>query len=80
MDAWDLYRLCRNQELIIFEKPTGKKDGSKMLTRIIWTTGISTLPEGRGLLSEDFLLMRYFSGFLQGDREAAAKELAKKGK
>jgi len=50
------------------------------LTKIIWTTGLSALPAGSGLLEEDYLLMRYFSGFLMGDRKAATAELNKKGK
>jgi len=72
--------MCRNQELIIYEKPTGKRDGSKILSSVLWTTGLNVLPNGTGLNGENFLLMKYFYGFLTGEREGASKLMSKKGK
>lgn len=77
-DAWELYQLCRQQQLIIFEKPTGKKDGSKTLASAIWPTGFSSLPDGHGVFNEDYLLMRYFHGFLVGEREGAVRMISHK--
>lgn len=79
-DAWELYQLCRQQQLVIYEKPTGKKDGSKVLSTAVWPTGFSSLPDGHGLYHEDYMLMKYFSGFLVGEKEACAKLIARKGK
>lgn len=78
--AWDMYLMCRNQQLIIYEKPTGKKDGSKILSTVQWTTGLSVLPNSVGVGGENYLLMKYFHGFMQGEREGAGKLMSKKGK
>jgi hypothetical protein len=72
--------LCRNQQLIIYEKPTGKKDGSKILSQILWPTGFSVLPSGNGVEYEDYILMKYFYGFIAGEREACAILMSRKGK
>lgn len=71
--------LCRQTQLIIYEKPTGRKDGSKRLAQVIWPTGLSLLPSGIGLDAESFILMKYFHGFLRGEREGA-QALMKRGK
>jgi hypothetical protein len=76
---WDYYQMCRETQLIIFEKPTGKKDGSKILSQVIWPTGFSFLPSGH-FESEDYMLTRYFMGFLRGEREGALAMVAKKGR
>lgn len=80
MRAWELYIVCRQQQLIIYEKPTGRKDGSKILTQALWTTGLSVLPSGLGVLEEDYTLLKYFQGFLQGERQGSAKLMSKKGR
>lgn len=78
--AWELYDMCRFQQFEIYEKPTGKRDGSKILSTVIWPAGFTVLPNGVGIDGENFLLMKYFHGFLQGEREGAAKLMNKRGK
>jgi hypothetical protein len=78
--AWELYQLCRQQQLVIYEKPTGRKDGSKILSTTIWTQGLTVLPNGSGIYHEDYIMTKYFLGFLMGERQAAAKLMSKKGK
>ncbi len=78
--AWEQYQLCREQQLIIYEKPVGDKKGSKRLSTVLWTTGLSILPNGQGVESEDFFLMKYFQGFMQGERAGAQKLMSKKGR
>lgn len=78
--AWELYQLCRQQQLLIYEKPTGKKDGSKILSTVLWTTGLSVLPHGAGIYDEDYLMTKFFLGFLNGERQGAAKLMSKKGR
>jgi hypothetical protein len=66
--------------LIIYEKPTGDKKGTKRLAQVMWPTGLSVLPAGMGLDGESFILMKYFHGFLRGEREGAQALIAKRGK
>jgi hypothetical protein len=71
--------MCRQQELHIYEKPKGNK-GDKVLSTVVYPIGYSFLPREGSLDDQDFLLMRYFKGFRQGEMQGAAKLMAKKGK
>lgn len=80
MMAWESYQLCRTQQLIVYEKPTGRKDGSKVLTTILWPTGFSVLPNGGSLNDESYVITKYFHGFMSGEKKAAAEQMKKKGR
>lgn len=64
----------------MYEKPTGKRDGSKILSQLPWPSGFSLLPNGSGVFNEEYILMKYFYGFLVGEREGCAILMSKKGK
>lgn len=72
--------MARTTQLVIYEKPTGKKDGSKVLTTLIWPTGFSILPDNSIINENDYILMKYFHGFLQGEREGCATIMKRKGR
>lgn len=80
MAAWELYQLCRQQQLIIYEKPTGDKKGTKILSTVLWPQGFSILPNNLGVDGENFIMMKYFHGFLMGERDGAVRLMAKKGR
>lgn len=80
LHMWDTYQDCRQLTITIYEKPTGKKDGSKILSVLTWPTGYAHLPAPGGVADQDYLTMRYFRGFMSGEREAAGKLLSRRGK
>lgn len=80
MRAWELYQSCRTLDIKIYEKPTGKRDGSKLLSTVPWPTGFSQLPGAGGLDDQDYVTMKYFFGFLAGEREGASKLISKRGR
>lgn len=76
--AYENYLLCRTLEFVVFEKPTGKKDGSKQLTTMLWPTGLSVLPQEGGVDDQSYIMMRLFSAALRGEREGAARAMKRR--
>jgi len=69
VQSFELYRLCRAQEMMIVEvnSPDGKRATKKFVAH---TTGLSILPAPGGVLEQPYRLMEFFSHFIEGDRQA----------
>lgn len=72
--SYDLYVLCRNQQLLHVELPKGKKTQHVIVP---WTMGFSQLPWVGGMDDQPFTTMLFFERFLAGDQKAAEKMLSK---
>lgn len=77
---WEDYSLCREQQMNIFYKKEMK--GTKSVERLIifpYTTGLAHLPGPGGLHDQDFLVMRMFNGFLEGERRGQLRKALTRG-
>lgn len=73
VEAFELYVLCRNQQLVPLELPKGKKTEYRIVK---WTTGLSHLPWVGGMDDQPFRTMKFFHEFMRGDEVAASKALS----
>ena len=70
--SYDLYDQCRNFQMVGMEMPDGKK--SKIVL-VPYPTGYNFLPEAGGMLDQPYRLMYLFDIFLDGERQAFAKQI-----
>lgn len=75
--TYESYILCRSTQLVIFRKPTGKKDGSEKIVTVVWPTGITTWPTHGGAEDQSYLTSRLFAAALRGEQAGVARLMAK---
>lgn len=64
---YEAYCLCRAQQFVHFRRP--EQGGREKLVSVIFTTGLSLLPEEGGVEDQSYVTMRIFAAFLRGERE-----------
>lgn len=72
--AYELYLLCRNQQLMHVELPKGKKTQHIITT---WTTGLDHFPWPGAAIDQPHATMDFFEQFIRGDQTAAQRKLSK---
>jgi hypothetical protein len=76
-NTYEMYIMCRSTQLVIFRKPTGKKDGSEKIVTVVWPTGITTWPRMGGAEDQSYLTSRLFAAALRGEQQGMARMMAK---
>jgi hypothetical protein len=76
-EHYENYVLCRSTQLVVFRKPTGKKDGSEKLVTVVWPTGFTQYPAAGGLEDQSYLTTRLFAACLRGEQAGCARLMAK---
>jgi hypothetical protein len=74
---YEMYLLCRSADLIIFRKPTGKKDGSEKIVVVVWPTGFTTMPSVGGWEQQPYITTRLFAAAMRGEQQGASRLMAK---
>ncbi len=69
-EAYGLYRICRQQQVVTYQTQKGKETVSVTTT---FPTGFSTLPYEGGYYDQPNWLADVFEAFLLGEREAFYK-------
>lgn len=72
---WEDYVLCRTQEFITFRRP--EKGGKERQVTIVWTSGLSVLPDTGGIRDQNYVTMRVFNAFLEGERQGQMRRLSR---
>lgn len=75
--AYEKYVLCRSTQLVIYRKPTGKKDGSEKIVPIIWPTGLTQLPSQGGTDEQRYIDARLLSAALRGEQSGIGRLMNK---
>lgn len=70
---YEAYCLCRSQQFVHFRKP--EQGGREKLVSVIFTTGLSLLPEEGGVEDQSYVTMRIFAAFLRGEREGQLRTM-----
>lgn len=74
---YEMYDLCRSADLIVFRKPTGKKDGSEKIVVVTWPTGFTTYPRAGGWEQQSYIVTRLFAAAMRGEKQGASRLMAK---
>lgn len=75
--VYEEYLMCRSTQLVVFRKPTGKKDGSEKIVTVVWPTGFTSYPQRGGLEDQSYLTVRLFAAALRGEQQGAGRLMAK---
>jgi hypothetical protein len=75
-DAWEIYTLCRHQEIITVEKTKQSAKGTvKNVQYLPKTLGYRVLPWDGGVLDQPHALMSIFASFQMGEGDAFVQRL-----
>lgn len=72
---WEDYALCRQQEFVTFRRP--EQGGRERQITVPWTTGLSLLPDRGGVRDQDYLTMRVFQSFMEGERHGQIRRMSR---
>lgn len=70
---YEAYCLCRAQQFVHFRRP--EQGGKEKLVSVIFTTGLSLLPQEGGVEDQNYLWIRIFAAFLRGEREGQLRTM-----